>query len=227
MEVFHAWLLELNSFSGIAGITYFMLYRKKINTIYGVVFLLIAASTLADCSNYFFMRLVYQNSYIIGNLWFLLNFGISIWLFSKILPNHKILLIVLSCIFYVGAVLSFITTYSFTDSNSFIKVSSSIVFTFLALRLYFELLKKPTGSLKFNPIFWIATALFLFSSLSLLRNLFLQYLVFDLEIGVSSYIYISTIYLLANISKNLILFYALTLIDKGHLLTLTLDKEVK
>lgn len=220
MEDFHNWLLELNRFSGFAGIAYFIFSRKQIHTVYGVIFLVIAASTIADCSNYFFIRLIYPNSYIIGNIWFLLNFGISIWLFWKILMDRKVLLISLASIFYLGSLISFITTYSFTDSNSFIKVFTSISFTVLSLSLYFDLLKNPTGPLRRNPIFWVGTAFFLFSSVSLLRNLFLHYLVFDLNINTDSFYYVSVIYLLVNIAKNYILFYALILIDKGHPATL-------
>ena len=207
--------MGFNNISGIAGIAYFLLFPRKLNSNYGLIFLIILISFLADNANHFFIRMVYSNGYIIGNVWYLINFFVASWLFYKLLPNEKKLILALNIVFYLGALISFGFYYSFEDSNSFIKVSTSLVFTFLSLRLYFGLLKRPSGSLRSNAIFWTANAFFIFSSVTLLKNLFLQYLVFDLEITKNALSVILVINLLANISKNFILFYALVLIDKG------------
>ncbi len=208
--------MGFNRLSGIVGIIYFIFFPKRLNSNSGIIFLVILVSFLADNCNYFFIRLVYPNGYIISNIWYLLNYLIVSWLFYRLLPNDKKLISILALIFYIGASVSFIYHYSFEDSNSFIKVQTSLVFAFLSLRLYFNLLKKPSGSLRNNSVFWIANAFFIYSTVTLLRNLFLQYLVFDLEISKEASSLIMVINLFANISKNLILFYVLVLIDKGY-----------
>lgn len=205
--------MELSSFSGLAGILLFLFFPKKLSSIAGILFLSIAASFLADSGNYFFIRLVSPNGYIIGNIWYILNYLICTWLFIKLLPDHKRVILILTFVFGIGTIISFFY-YSLGDSNSFIKVYSSSIFTFLSLRLYFSLLKNPSSRLRSNTVFWIANAFFIFSTVTLLRNLFLQYLVFDLEISKAGFSLIMIINLLANIAKNFILFYALLLIEK-------------
>lgn len=175
---------------------------------------MIAASFLADNGNYFYIEWISPNGYIIGNIWYILNYFICSWLFLKLLPSSSKLIWFFLVAFVIGTSMSFFY-YSLEDSNSFIKVYSSSIFTFLSLRLYFSLLKNPSGRLRSNTVFWIANALFIFSTVTLLRNLFLQYLVFDLEISKGAFALIMAINLFANISKNLILFYSLTLINRS------------
>ena len=208
--------MEFSRFSGICGIVYFTFFSKPVRSISGIVFLIILLSFIADCSNFFFIRLTGYNGYAIGNIWYIVNFILSVYLFALLIPNNRKLLFGLLSFFSLGTIISYATIYSLLDSNSFVKVATSITFTFLSLKVYFDLLKSPSGLLSKNPVFWIATAYLLFSSVTLLRNLFLQFLVFELEISKETSATIFIIYLLANISKNFILFYALVLIDKGY-----------
>lgn len=214
MEDFNIWLRELSRFSGFAGVCYFIFFRKNLNSVYGLVFLVIFASFFADNLNYFFIKFVYPNGYIIGNIWYIVNFALISWLFLLLLNLRKTILIASFGFFIITAV-SFIYFYSFTDSNSIIKVTSSLWFSYLSLVALFGLLKNPTGQLRNNPVFWIATGIFIYSSVTLLRNLFLQYLVFELNIELQAFYALATINLLSNSIKNLILFYSLILIDKG------------
>ncbi|MEO9482891.1 MAG: hypothetical protein ABJG47_05570 [Ekhidna sp.] len=106
--------------------------------------------------------------------------------------------------------------YSLYDSNTVIRLISNVAFIILSLLTFYELLRKPEIKLKKSPVFWIVTAIFIHSCLTLLRNVFLQYLVFDLEASKEIVSWIWLINLIANISKNFILFYAIVLIDKGY-----------
>ncbi|GAB4250207.1 MAG: hypothetical protein Tsb0034_29470 [Ekhidna sp.] len=214
---FNNWLLELNRFSGLAVILYFVFFPKRLMTIYGLLFLTIAFSFLADNIIWFFIRFVYPNSFIIGNSWLLLNFGIVSWLFGKLLPERRLVIIVSGVLFFVGATVSFGWFFSFLEFNTFIGVYSCINFTILSVFLYLRILNDKKTQLKTMPEFWIANAFFFYSSLTLFRSLFTQFAVFDLEISKELHSAISIINLTANIAKNFILFYALILIDKGFL----------
>jgi hypothetical protein len=91
-----------------------------------------------------------------------------------------------------------------------------VTFIIASISVYFQLLKTPTKKLSQVPIFWIATAFFIYYSLVLLLSIFDNFLIFDQRISIEAYRIIHFINLMANIAKNFILFYALVLIDKGY-----------
>jgi len=110
---------------------------------------------------------------------------------------------------------SFGFIFDFSESNIFIRTFANASFIFLSLLVFLHLLKNPSGSLRKYPVFWIATAYFIYNSILMLHGLFNNYLIFDLKISSEAYRIVAIINLFANITKNFILFYALVLIDKG------------
>ncbi len=172
-------------------------------------------SFIADNANYFFIRLIYPNSFIIGNIWILLNYFIMIWTFNEILSQKKKLSIILCLVFSIGSILTFGFYYSFLEGNIFTTLWSNVSFITLSLIVYFQLLQKPGQNLFKLPVFWISTSFFVYNSLVLLQSIFRDYLIFDLQISKEAYAVINFINLIANISKNYILFYALVMIGKG------------
>lgn len=219
-------LRTFNQYSGVAGILYFIFFFKSQKSLSRIVFLILALSFLADVFTIFFIKYIYPNSFIITNSWYILNFCVVCSLFYSVLPVRRKLIISILAFFLVGSLITFLSTYSYLESNTFVRVSSNVFIIFLSLLSYFELINHPTGRLKNNPLFWLTTALFAHSCLVLLRNLFLQYLVFDLSISKELFDSISIINLLANITKNFILFYALVLLDKGYPNTLKPAKTI-
>ncbi|WP_421763764.1 hypothetical protein [Ekhidna sp.] len=215
MEDFWNWLIELNRFSGLAGCIYFVIFMKSWRRFSGVLFYILFASFLADNLNYFFIRIVYPNALYIGNSWVILNYFLSIFLFSKILADRNLLLKIYAGLFTVGTALSLTLAYDYAESNTFINVYSNITLISLSLLGYFELLKNPKVKLSKQPIFWIVTSFFIYNSVLILVSVFNNYLIFDLKISSDAYAMVSIINLSANILKNLLLFYSLVLIDKG------------
>ncbi|WP_425389660.1 hypothetical protein [Ekhidna sp.] len=65
------------------------------------------------------------------------------------------------------------------------------------------------------PVFYALAGFFIFYSLTFLKRLFTQYLVFELDISSSQLFPISMINLFANTSKNYALFFVLVLLEKG------------
>ena len=202
-------------FSGVPGVVYFLLVRQKLNSIAGTLFFILLISFLADFGSEIYVKYVFPNSYPIGNTWHLINYIFVSILFHQIIPNRKLINGVLLIVFYTAAVVSFFY-YSFMEANPVIRVLSNVSFIVLSLLAYFEMLKTPGRALNKNPIFWTLTAIFVFCSVTLLKNLFTQYLVFDLAVSKDLFATITLIYLLANIGKNFALFYSLILIDKGY-----------
>ncbi len=185
-------------------------------SISGIVFYMILFSFLADNFNYFFIRFVYPNSFIIGNSWYLLNYLLVALLFAQILDKKRKLFIGFLAVFIIGSIISFTFFFQFTESNVFVRLFSNVSFIFFALNIYLELLKSPNQKISRLPLFWIATALFVQNSLLLLQSIFNNYLIFDQKITTEAMRIIHIINLVANITKNFILFYAIVLIDKGY-----------
>ena len=185
-------------------------------SISGIVFYMMLVSLLADNFNYFFIRFIYPNSFIIGNSWYIINYIIVVILFTIVLNKKKKLFLSFLSFFVVGTIISFGFFFLFTESNVFIRLFSNVSFIFFSLMIYFELLKNPNQKISRLPLFWIATALFVQNSLLLLQSIFNNYLIFDQKITTEAMRVIHIINLVANISKNFILFYALVLIDKGY-----------
>ena len=78
-----------------------------------------------------------------------------------------------------------------------------------------NLLKRPKGELLKMPVFYALAAFFIYYALTFLKRLFMNYLVFELEISASEFFPISMVNLFANTSKNYTLFYVLVLLEKG------------
>lgn len=207
-------LIQFTLYTGVPGIVYFLFSRKGSTSISGTIFFILLASFSADFAAFMYSKYIYPNSYGIGNVWHLINYGLVSWLFYQIIPSKKKFILTLFGVFFLSSVISFFY-YSFWDANPLIRVLSNIFFIILSILAYLEMLKAPGQGLKNNPVFWAITAIFIYSSVTLLRNLFTQYLVFDLEVTKDVFSTITLIYLIANSSKNFILFYSLILIDKG------------
>jgi len=216
MDAFWDWLYHLNRFSGFSGCLYFILFVKSRTRVSGILFLILFFSLMADNLNYFFIHLIYPNSFYIGNSWHILNYILSITLFYSIFDERKKILIFLLVLFSIGTMVSFVYFFDFSESNTFIRTYPNITLIFLSLLIFLELLKRPNQRLQNHPLFWIATSFFVYNSLLLLQGIFKNYLVFDLKISSEGYAYVEFINLLANISKNVILFYIIILIDKGY-----------
>ncbi|MEP5611080.1 MAG: hypothetical protein ABJP45_02465, partial [Cyclobacteriaceae bacterium] len=208
-------LAELNRYSGIPGIVFFLLMMRKNGNI-RIVFFVLLASFTADVTIYFFIRHVYPNSFIISNTWYLIDYGLLTWLFIKMIPERKGIVALLGIIFTIGGITSFLFFYSFLESNTFIKAFHSLAFTVLSIIAFFEVLREsPTDKLIHYPVFWIMTAIFLFSSVTLFKNLFQNYLIFELALSMESYAYVHSFNNVFNILKNLMFLYAFVLVKKG------------
>ncbi len=215
MEAIANWFLNLNGFSALAGCLFFLYTKQSLKSVSGIVFLILLLSFAADNINYFFMRFVNPNSFIIGNCWIIGNFFLMLWLFSQILSSSaKRIIQILLTVFSVGTIIS-LFYFKINEANTFISLFCDLSYIFLALLTYLQLLKNPSQKLVTQPIFWIATSFFVHSSLILLQSVFDNYLIFDQNITQEGYIIIYIINLSANITKNFILFYALVLISKG------------
>lgn len=218
MEALRQWLLILSSFSTIPGLLYYSFSRNK-DQVYVVIAFILGLSFLADNANYFFIRLIYPNSFIINNIWVILNYSLMVWLFGLFLDTSRKTTIYLLVTFFLGTILSFFY-YSFLEPNTAIYLLSNLCFIALSLFTYFKLLQNPEQQLVNHPIFWTVTAFFIYYSLWLLQVVFNNYLIFDQMISSQAYDVIHIINLFANICKNFILFYVMVLIGKGYPATL-------
>ena len=205
---FNKWLLEVSRLSGLSAFLYFLFNRNSSDRLSKYIFLVVACIS---------------NSYIIGNTWHLVNFVFSALVFYTLKPDLKRQLIVVGAVFYIGCCITFLTLFEYTEANTFVRVFTSAFSVYFSLWLYFHLLNNPSGKLRVNPTFWIANSFFLYGSITLLKNIFANYLIFDLEISSQAYAYIHLINLLAVIAKNWILFYVLVLITRNNS---TLSKPV-
>lgn len=207
----------VNTYSGLPGIIFFIVFRKQMGNISRFAFYTLLASFLADFSVQLFIRYVYPNSFIISNLWYLVNYSLLSWLYFLIIPNRKKLIGLLALIFFIGSIISFLFFFSFLESNTFIRVYTSVAFTLLAILAFLEILKhEPTKSLISYPLFWINTAIFLFSSITLFKGLFLNYIVFITKTEWEAYASVAFIGVIFNIIKNLLFFYSFILVHKGQ-----------
>ena len=209
------WIVEISKYSGVPGVILYLLLMSRYKGIARLLFLVLLTSLLADIAVHFYIRNVQSNSYVISNIWYLLNYLLVTFLFYKLIPSRTRLVSILLIVFCIGSIVSFIFFYSFFDSNTFIKTFSSISFIVLSLTGYIAMLEKPSGRLSKSPVFWILNAIFIYSCITLLKNLFAQYLIFDLQVSRDLFIAIGYINIIANILKNLIFFYALILIRRS------------
>lgn len=206
----------VNTYSGLPGIVFCMFFWKSMGNVSRLTFYILLASFLSDFGVQIFIRYVYPNSYIISNVWYIINYLLVSWLFVILVPNRKMLLLILAVTFVVGTLISFSFFYSFLESNTFTKTFSSVVFTVISILVFLDILKEsPSSKLLDYPVFWINTGIFLFSSISLLRNLFTNYLVFTESVSWELVAPIALFAVVFNIAKNLMIFYAFILVKKG------------
>lgn len=216
-------LAEFNRYSALPGVVFFFFSKKSLNSTSGILFLVILASFLGDFGGYVYAKYVFPNNYGIGNSWHIVNFILLSLFFIKVLPviRRKVIYIFVT-LFIITSIISFGFFYSFLESNTPLWVSSSVFAIILSLLAFLELLKNPSGSLRRLPVFWITTTILVYSAVTLLINLFQQYLVFDLNITMIDFGIISLILLSATVVKNFLFFYSLVLLDRGHPDTITL-----
>lgn len=210
-------LVLISKYSGLPGIVFFSIFLRSKKGNARIVFLVLLASLIADIAISYYVENIRPNSYGIGTTWVIVDYFLLTWLFLRLIPHRKKIIYLFLVVFTVGALISAGFFYSFTESNTFIRSYPSAVFTFLSIITFIEVLKEsPTTKLLTYPIFWIITAIFLFNSVTLLKNLFQQYLVFDLQITMDLYIYVYVFSISFNIIKNLFFFYAFILVKKGN-----------
>lgn len=208
---------EFNRYSGVPGILFFLLFIKSSKQNIRIVFLILLASFLADFSNYFFIRYVYRNGYIINNSWALINYFLVSLLYLRLIPARWKLISIFLAIFIIGGVISFTFFYSFLESNTFVLAFSSIVFTLLSMLVFLEILQQgPMDELSNYPVFWFTTGIFLFSSVTILKFLFQNYVVFEMKASKDLWMYTSVFILVFNIMKNLMFLYAFILANNGY-----------
>lgn len=207
---------QFNKYTGLPGIVYFIFFLREWKTVSGILFYILLASFLGDNLGYIYAKYFYPNNYPILNAWHFGNFLLVAWLFYKMLEAKRRWVLISVIFFLVGSILTYLFQYSIWESNTFVWVSSNVFSIVFCLFAYLELLKKPSGPILKLPIFWVISSLLIFCSVTLLVFLFQQYLVFDLAITKEAFKIILLIITLSNTFKNLVIFYAMVLIDKGH-----------
>ncbi|WP_420317234.1 hypothetical protein [Ekhidna sp.] len=180
-----------------------------------IIFFILLASFLSDLISKIYITQFEENSYRISNIWYVISYFLSIWLAYQLVPQFKKWVVALLIFFIVGGVISFFF-YSLNESNTFIRVYSSLTLIIIPLMIYMGLLRLPSGPLFRNPVFWIATAFFIYGCITLLKNLFTQLLVFDLKVSYEAFYAVAVVNIIANITKNVLLLYSLLLIKKEH-----------
>lgn len=215
-DSFYYTVLEINRYSGVPGILFFLLFVRGDHKYSKIVFFILLASFLADFSNFFFIRYVYQNSYIISNSWYLLNFVLVCWYFYELIPKKRNFTLFVLILFAAVSFLSFLFVYSYMEPNTIVKSLTSVSFSILSLVCLFEILREsPTDQLRNYPVFWVVSAIFLYSTITLFRNLFQNYLVIEIGGHAVVWRYVAFFNLLFNIIKNILFFYSFVLVKRG------------
>ncbi|MEQ8907091.1 hypothetical protein [Ekhidna sp.] len=206
---------DLNRYSGVPGVLFFLFFIRQWKSNAAIIFYILFVSFIFDFSIYIYIKHFYPNSYIGSNWWVIVNYGLMSWFFVRVLPRLKKVITVLAIIFALTAIISFGFFMTFLESNTITWVFSSAVFLTLSILGFKEILNKPKGELLKMPVFYALTALFTYYALTFLKGLFMQYLVFELEITSSQLFPVNMVNLFANTSKNYILFFAMVLLHKG------------
>ncbi|MEM7298365.1 MAG: hypothetical protein AAF391_08885 [Bacteroidota bacterium] len=205
---------DVNRFSAVAGILYFLFFIRKWKSVEAIIFYVLFISFAFDFGIYIYIKYYYPNSYYGSNWWIILNYGLMSWLFLKVLPEKKRLIQLGLIGFYVSAIITFTFFYSFAESNTITRTFSSIVMILFSLLGFSKLLKMPDGNLFKVPVFYLLSAFLFYYGLTFFKGLFLQYLVFELQVNANEFFPVAILNLFANTSKNFILFYVLVLMDK-------------
>lgn len=210
-------LIEFNRYSGLAGVAYFLFFIKNWKSFSALIFYILLVSLLFDLGIYTYIKYIYPNSYYGSNWWILVNYFFMSWLFIQIIPQFRNLIIASSLIFILGSIISFGFYYSFWEANTFTSSFSSLSFILFSIMSFLYLMNlKSETSLKQMPIFYLLIAFLSYYALVFFKSIFMNYLVFQLKVTWEQYWPVSAINLIANVSKNFILFYVIVLIDKGY-----------
>jgi len=201
--------------SGLPGIIFFCLYMRTMKNISGIIFFIILVSFLGDSLGYFYAKYIYPNNYPVINIWHITDLILVSLYFLFLKHIRRNLILSLSILFMTTATISF-NFFSILESNTFVWVFSNIIIIVYCILSYLGLLQNSHYDIYKLPVFWVITGLLIFNSVTLLSFLFLQYLVFELQIALNDHGVIYLIIQLSNILKNILLFYALLLIYKGH-----------
>lgn len=207
---------DISRFSGVLGVLYFVFFMRKGRGISLIVFLILLASFLFDFGIDIYVKYIYPNSYFGSNWWLIINFLLMSALFYRLLERFKKLIAILVFVFIGTTVVTFWNTYSFWESNTVIRAISNFSFLILSGLGLRQLLNHPQGSLRKLPIFYVLVSFFCYYSLVLFIGLFLNYLVFELNVNSKDFTPIGYINLIANTSKNYLLFYALVLMHRNQ-----------
>lgn len=139
------------------------------------------------------------------------------WLYVRLIPQYKKLILSLVVLFGISSILSFAYYYTFWEANTFVNTYSNVSFVLLSVLTLFSLLKiKSDTDLKSMPVFYLLIAFLAYYTLVFFKGIFVNYLVFQLKVTWEQYWPVSAINLIANISKNFLLFYVIVLLDKGY-----------
>lgn len=221
---FVSFLSRINIYSAFPAIFTFLILKKSMTKNAGILFLILLASTTADWLNDILIwrieiRKYYPSftSYPITSAWYIVNYILVCFLIKKLIPSRSRLINIFLTVFISGTILSYGFFYSIYESNSFLRVFSSCTFIVLSSLIFVAILKEgPIDELTKYPVFWIVSAIFIYSSTTLIKNIFANYMVFELEIDWNIYSYTSFFSITVNMIKNLMFAYAFILIKKGY-----------
>lgn len=220
------YLLMVNMLAGLPAIAYYLFFMKNKDKTVNVVFLIVLASFISDFSNYFFIKHVMKNSYIISNIFIIIDFYLYCYLFTLILPKLKKIILGFAVFFTVSGLAS-LFFYNFLHPNPVTGTTRSLVIIFLSVLTFYNMLKtNSTNRLVFSPVFWVVCGIFFFNASSLLDSLFSDYLVFTLKIKSDPLMYLSIFPTICSLLKNaFFILYAFILVNKGFPIQIIQPKQ--
>lgn len=209
------WVLsDINRFSAVPGILFFLFALRGWRSNAAIIFYILFISFFFDFTIFIYIKYFYPNSYFGSNWWIIINYFLMSWFFVRVIPPYKALIQLMIIVFTISAIISFVWWYSFFESNTVIRTFSSISFLFLSILGFRELAKQPAGNLLKMPTFYALSAFILYYSLTFLKGVFQQHLVFELEVTSDQFFIIGVGNLIVNTAKNYTLFYVLILLSK-------------
>jgi len=210
-------VFQVNKYTGLPGILFYIGFLSSRKGNIRIAFFILLASFLGDLASDLYVKYVYENSNLVGQIWVITDYFLVSWLFIKLIPHRKKTILGLMGLFVIGTSVTSLLFYSFFEPNTFLATYPSVAFTYLSILTFLEILKEePTNKLINFPLFWIITAIFLFNSVTLLKNLFMNYLIFDLQVSQDLYLYVWLFGVGFNMIKNLMFFYAFILVKAGN-----------
>lgn len=220
------YLLMVNMLSGLPAIAYYLFFMKNKDRISRIIFFIVLVSFLSNFSTYFFIKYVIKNSYVISNVFVIIDFYLCAYLFSLILPKLKKIILGLVAFFTICGLVS-LFFFSFLHPNPVTSTIRSLSIIFLSVSTFYNMLKtNSTNRLVFTPIFWVVCGIFFYNASSLLDNLFSDYLVFTLNIQSEPLMYMHIYSIVCDLLKNLFFFfYAFILVNKGFPIQIIQPKQ--